>query len=447
MNDEIDDNAFFQQDFTTASDWELFNARLEEIFHGWKLSFVEPGDMLTKNQLFLCSWDVSSETVFFADVELEITRYCAILPESTATDLSKSKDYQVFADLMSLNSDFCIVDEKYESDIHPLTRWYGLRDFVVVSPKKSSIINKSQIRILLSSIHIAVAESNCEIPVFVQALEKKQHVYLGLCENRSTRMSFDIVHLQTTPPTCKYLSGLLDMFKGKIGVRYVDPVTVSVRLTFSLTKFLSTSFVSERKYAFNDQDEEDDADDVPSFLLPFGVPIDPVKELVLYSSWPQVAENVVIDSQTYTDFDALSAPFWSLRCRFEPTPVCFMSECITEYLQLCDSRKKLTELLGSGFEYGGSSSFESNPLDQLTESKISKVMPSFKTKSVDLKKPHTLDGPLSEEQCMQMLYYMFPDAETESRQSYKIEDNDQVSLKEYIIRNIFINYFIYSLIL
>lgn len=39
MAEEIDDNEFFQQDFTTASEWEIFNARLEEIFHEWKLPF------------------------------------------------------------------------------------------------------------------------------------------------------------------------------------------------------------------------------------------------------------------------------------------------------------------------------------------------------------------------------------------------------------------------
>lgn len=30
---ELDDNEFFHQDFTTASEWEIFNSRLEEIFH------------------------------------------------------------------------------------------------------------------------------------------------------------------------------------------------------------------------------------------------------------------------------------------------------------------------------------------------------------------------------------------------------------------------------
>lgn len=31
--EEIDDNEFFHQDFTTATEWEIFISRLEEIFH------------------------------------------------------------------------------------------------------------------------------------------------------------------------------------------------------------------------------------------------------------------------------------------------------------------------------------------------------------------------------------------------------------------------------
>lgn len=32
-DNEIDDNEFFHQDFTTASKWEVFNSNLEELFH------------------------------------------------------------------------------------------------------------------------------------------------------------------------------------------------------------------------------------------------------------------------------------------------------------------------------------------------------------------------------------------------------------------------------
>lgn len=177
MTEEIDDNEFFQQDFTTASEWEIFNARFEEIIHEWRLPFTENGEQLTKNQLSVCEWETTFEAICFADVELNVTRYKAKIPESQSKD--EVTECQAFIDLISVENNYSPLDERAEKSIHPLARWYGIRDFVVVSPAKKSITNESQIRLLLSSIHIAVAESNCEVPIFVQALDKKQDVYLG----------------------------------------------------------------------------------------------------------------------------------------------------------------------------------------------------------------------------------------------------------------------------
>lgn len=154
--EEIDDNEFYQQDFTTASEWEIFNARLEEQFHEWKLPFVETKENLSRNQLSLCDWNIVTETVYFADSELVIARYCAkTATTSTSPEKLKPQTCQAFKDLVSLENNFCVLDEKCDTKIHPIARWYGLRDFVVVYPTKRSITNESQIRVLMSSIHIA----------------------------------------------------------------------------------------------------------------------------------------------------------------------------------------------------------------------------------------------------------------------------------------------------
>lgn len=157
MDNEIDDNEFYQQDFTTASEWEMFNARLEEQFHEWKLPFVETLAKLNRNELSLCEWNVVKENVYFADSELTIARYCAKQANNpTSPEKVKSQTCQAFKDLMSLENNFCILDDKCDdAKIHPIARWYGLRDFVVVYPAKAAITNESQIRVLLSSIHIA----------------------------------------------------------------------------------------------------------------------------------------------------------------------------------------------------------------------------------------------------------------------------------------------------
>lgn len=424
MAEEIDDNEFFQQDFTTASEWEIFNARLEEIFHEWKLPYIELGANLTTNQLSFCEWDVTSESVYFADVELTVTRHRAKIDDSIELTTHDVKNIvkehgtcQAFADLMSSENNYPLLDEKSGKGIHPIARWYGLRDFVIVSPAKKSITNESQIRILLSSIHIAVSESNCEVPVFIQVLDKIQGVYLGVCEHKTTRLNFDIVHLHTTPPTCKYLSGLLGMFKGKINIHYVDPVDVTIRLVYNITKFYNSTYVSPKRIAFIDDDENEPTPTPVAFQsLPFGVSFDPVNEILLYCTWPQVVETLIIDSPIHTDLDPMLAQIFSLRIRFEGFALCSMSDCLQEYLNLTESRRTLQELLGDSFIYGSNVNVEKNPFDVLTESKIptlSSVLPNLSQSKVESGKKQTnkIEGPIEDEALMKMLYYLFPDAQ------------------------------------
>lgn len=114
--------------------------------------------------------------------------------EEGEVEQAADRQCQAFSDLIAGENDFCVLEES-SNGIHPLARWYGIREFVVVVPIKN-VLNESQIRILLSSIHISVAESGCEVPVFVQVLKKHQNVFLGVCESRNFRVSFDIVHLQ-----------------------------------------------------------------------------------------------------------------------------------------------------------------------------------------------------------------------------------------------------------
>ncbi|XP_058451012.1 rab3 GTPase-activating protein catalytic subunit isoform X2 [Malaya genurostris] len=434
LNEEVDDTEFFQQDFTTASEWEIFNARLEEIFHEWKLSYglTENRGQLGRNQLSLCEWSILNEQIKFADVLLDVVRYKATIPEGEIQtgDNEKASECQAFVDLMANENDYCIVDQKAEGPLHPLAQWYGLREFVVVVPVKGSITNESQIRVLMSSVHIAVAESSCDVPVFVQVLEKVQNVFLGVCESGSIRLSFDTVHLNITPPTCKYLSGLLDVFKGKIAVPYLDPVAVSVRFTYSLSKFLNSSYVVPKIVPFSENNgNEDNFAHDREISLPFGVAIDPVSELILHCTWPHVADNVVIDSQTYSDFDPLTAPVWSLRARFEDTPVCYMAECIQEFLQTSDSKRAITEYFPE-LAYGVNQNIEGpKALERLTESKIptiSSMIPGISSVGGTTGRKETkLEGPLNDELLKDMLYYLFPDAQLDSLYVYVVPQPGQ----------------------
>lgn len=244
MNEEVDDNEFYHQDFTTASDWEVFIARIEEIIHEWKLPYVKQGPALLKNQLWQNNWKTSTECINFADVQFSLTRYYLKIdgadePSDVDEDDSKS---QVLIDLMSAENDFCTVDET-SPIVHPLARWYGIRDFLVLSSAQNlTIDNESKIKILLSSANIAISNSHCEIPLFVKILIPSQHVYLGVSEMLGLRTNFDIIHLSKTPDRCKYFSGLLDVFKSKIASNIHEPVTFSVRHCYSLQDWTSNAW-------------------------------------------------------------------------------------------------------------------------------------------------------------------------------------------------------------
>lgn len=194
----------FNQDFTTATRFEVFCSRLEEIIHDWKLPYKKQcAGKLPPNALSVNEWETKEELVTFDGMELKVTLYTVKLADTDKQDdlspesarrmsvdvgekaltekspLAISSECQAFVDLMSLDNNWCTLDEQSNLNIHPLSRWYGLRQFVVIGMVAGVAINENQRRILLSSIHMAIGETNISIPVFVQALKFQQHVYSG----------------------------------------------------------------------------------------------------------------------------------------------------------------------------------------------------------------------------------------------------------------------------
>lgn len=260
------------------------------------------------------------------------------------------------------------------------------------------------------------------------------------------------MHLAQTHSTCKYLTGILDMFREKIPYEYKDPATVSVRFTYILKSFPTSSFVLKRKFAFADRPDDAIEESVKSnTVLPFGVSVDPVRELVLYCKWLEVAENVVMDSRNYTDFDPMISQSWSFRMHYEAIPNSFMRECLFEFLQHCESTRSLADVIGAEYAYSATTELacreDVNPLERLTVSKITKLTTSVLSAALSSdgsgsqsstakkysRKGKPLEGPLKDEQLMAMLYFLFPDAQDHSENAYKPPTSDEVSLSSQII--------------
>ncbi len=252
-----------------------------------------------------------------------------------------------------------------------------------------------------------------------QVLYKEQDVYLGMYESGEFKIFFDVVHLRQPPPACKYLSGLIDMFKGKIGVAYTNSTLVSVCFSYSLKNFLSASYSSDKKNENDDWDVVDFINVISS--LPFGVSADPVNELILYAKWPEVSENVVYDSQNHTDFNPINAQKWSVRTRFDYTPVCYLADMLHEYLTLTESPEALSEYYN--FLSAKHRINEANPFASLTDSRI----PSLPGISMLERGSYSIDGPLNEQQLEKIFQYLFPDEDQEAKFSYGDVKDEGVS--------------------
>ncbi|KAF5298392.1 hypothetical protein FQR65_LT01170 [Abscondita terminalis] len=422
MNEEIDESEFYHQDFTTASEWEVFIARLEEIVHQWKVDDLkneETVNSITKQG----SWNIKQEKVQFVDVEFILFHY-----KNTKADLKSSEDEDDSKKskhpLDNLH-DFNLYSESNSNLDCPIAEWYGLNEFIILSFSSSNGINaESQIKLLLSSAQLAVNNTNCAAPFFVQIREKWQNCYLGVYEDEQVRTNFEMVHLRKGPQHCQYLTGLVDLFKTKImSPISLDPITVSVQLTFHLTDFGSFTWKQDL------HDNMHDKFDIESIcVLPFGVTHDPVTNLVLKTTWSHLPDHMIVDSENYSDFDPMQAPKWSSYALMTDQSLCLLSECLSDALNIINNNSSVYDLLGD-FVAPADHNLE-NPLDLLTEPKLPTISTVLKRAARNsLTRSPKGAAPLSEDILVTILYFLFPDADDDPIFPYNIskESGDNMS--------------------
>ena len=84
---EEDSEVFEITDFTTASDWERFVSKLEEVLHEWKLVSPPPSAAppLLKDALSKGEWTETMERIQFADFHFYVKHH-ALVVETTPED-------------------------------------------------------------------------------------------------------------------------------------------------------------------------------------------------------------------------------------------------------------------------------------------------------------------------------------------------------------------------
>nr|XP_033333565.1 rab3 GTPase-activating protein catalytic subunit isoform X1 [Megalopta genalis] len=408
-NVEIED--FYHHDFTTASEWEVFIARLEEIMHEWKLPNKKIGRCLKSGDFVNCQWEENFEKLYFADAEFLLKHFRLKLEdkdEDNYLEDSEEEILQCHKDAMNTLNDFTRVDQ-----IHlEIARYYGVREFLVLqSAKKESVTDETKIRILLSSLAIAASNANCDIATLVQVQEPWQKMYLGTSIGKGICTHFDMVHLKKIPPHCKYLTGLLALFKQKIGegcgVR-LDPVTISARFSYLLKDWTTSTWTQEPPDFDFMQGETLGVAELGK--LPFGATYDPIAELHLFTTWPEMSENVVVDSESFTDLEPQLAPEWSVQVKMVSSPVCLLGEYLSNFKSIADLQGDLM-MFPQNEDQSLSSVF-----NILTESRIPTI--STVVSKATAKKNKSVEGPIQEEILLSLLYFLFPDADENSKAAY-----------------------------
>ncbi|KAK6194420.1 hypothetical protein SNE40_000056 [Patella caerulea] len=438
MVPEDDSEVFEITDFTTASDWERFIARFEEILHEWKLvnrGYLQP---VKKGDFLNCNWEEKNDELTFADFKFKVT-YMVLKTSSSGSKSGKETKEEeneedqdegtptVFSDLMNMENDFPF-------RAHCLSRWYGLQEFLIISPASTTdaIDSESRSKLLLSSASIALNNTGCTIPVYVQVQQRWRKLYSGTAIVPGASVEFEMAHLKKIPQQYNHLAGLLDVFKSKLGCVYISmpPVSVSVRFTYILQEWIHCPWPQSPPDFSSFLECEVGCSDYG--VLPFGACIDPISELNLSCTWPSLSEDMIVENHVYSDLDPLQAPQWSVKLQMTEDAQCLLGEYLREFLELSQHKETTDELLGHVLDETDKDQAGdiTQALQRLTEPAVGYNIPTLghvvSSATTKLKmKPD--EAPIPGDILNGVLLFLFPDAKKSEKSESKEKETVEKS--------------------
>lgn len=343
---EPDKEVFQIDDFTSVTEWEKFIDALGLSIEEWGLPEIKPLPCLQKDELSYCEWSFKSKEVCFAKFRFVLTwHFCRTKSSDDAESPGSSQDQaepeEFFPEaLRDVSNDL----NDFPKCPHYVTYWYGLRNFLVLHPceAEDAIVTEDRTKLLLSSLAVALNTTKCNIPAFVQLLSRQNKLFQGICEDAGLRINFDSVYFYRKPPNLQHVSGLLKMFKEKLG-GCVDsaPVTITARSKYILSEW---SLDSWPQMPFDVDYLSDDILPKDFGYLGIGAFEDPVVELQLYTCWPHLSEDVIIDNDIHSDFHPFEARLWVAGMRFAESPACSLADYLYEFVSISfefDAQEKL----------------------------------------------------------------------------------------------------------
>ncbi|KAM8716002.1 hypothetical protein ACLKA7_002963 [Drosophila subpalustris] len=435
MAEEIDDNDFYRENFSADTDWEVFNAQLGDILRKWEVD-VDIGVPLQPEELFRCKWYVETKTLDMLRNGIAVDYYEAQLKEREppAEGLSSGRCLQrtnCHHDLMCNWNSFG-PPIRQSSELHTLARIYGLRRFVVLHPANGAnnyMKSTSEFNFFLSAAAVVAGEVSSVVPIFVQIYDPKWNFYTGVSLAPALRTNFRLIGLEQTPAECRYLTGLLSLFHDKLPASYPQSAMISVRTTYSLDAVrIRIPLYVPFDHGLSSEDIAIDGDverlDVQHFYaLPHGYAPESSTESYLVYTWPELSENVAFDSEMRTDFVPSKAPLGKIYLSVEAFS--YLTCCLRDYQAVANVKRSLESYVGRNFSGTSSGAEQTNPLDKLTEHKLSARRERTYELPSQAGLTKRLPGPMTESELTELLAYLFPDMHPEmalfpyAKQSFK----------------------------
>ena len=433
-------DVFEINDFTAATEWENFIDDIENVLRNWKLSQPNKKRVkdLTKNDFMKGSWKCRKEKLVFYDFQFLLYHYKLDTGEDTIGDDVEGdtaanvgdmeeqegegeRSSQLVTDLMSSAADFCPVGPQ------PALA-FGLREVLVLGPDtaatQDTLGNDTRAKMVVGAVNIALSNTGTQLPCLVQVMDTAKQLYSGtwLCEGARTEMS--TVCLNKKPAHCNYLSGLLELYRNKVSSPLAVSCRVSARLSYRLDDWAGYAWMIEPP----DLDlftMSGDTDFIQLARLPFGCVSDPVAGLTLHTSWRDISEDLVTDTQVHSDLDPMEAPEWSVEVTLDDSADCLLARHLDKHLQLCSDTRSVRRLVGELGEGGGEAEQDQARVTQVLDKMSGGSAPGLGSLSSlqglvrPLHRRSPTGGPLRPALVRYVLGFLFPDSEPESRHSYR----------------------------
>lgn len=295
------------------------------------------------------------------------------------------------ADLLNKTNDFAQFSSFGNRPTPSIAYWYGLCKFVVITPTRlqTNIDTESRANLILGAISVAINNTGCQIPVLVQVNANNRDMFVGLCEGSALKTHFQVLQFNYTPPQYSHLSGLLDIFKSKLGSHLANlSLLISVSIQFTYLIFDNTflnwnqstiTHNTSRRLASSHSEAElvskDDQDIYPNLdELPFGSVQDCVDSIYLSSVWSNLSEDIIVDSELFSDLNPLHSNDWTLtvnnlseRCEFQ------LTQMLSKF---CDELKRtigVHQIISTNASETADEELKRMSLQRLTKSRLDHV--------------------------------------------------------------------------